>query len=68
MRERWLDCLARARLFMRVALSQESRRILRSLRLNDLSVFVTGEKQLNLSDAALKGCRNGKKSCYCQAV
>ncbi len=58
----------RAGLFIRVALSQESRRDLRSLRLNDLNVFVAGEKQLNLSDAGLKGWRNGKRSCYCQAV
>lgn len=32
-----MDGLARARLFIRVALSKESRRDLRSLRLNDLS-------------------------------
>ena len=63
-----MDGLVRAGLFIRVALSQESRRDLRSLRLNDLSVFVAGEKELNLSDAGLGEWRNGKRSCYCQAV
>ena len=58
----------RARLFIRVALSQESRRNLKSLRLNDLSLFVAGEKQPNLSDAGLKGWRNGMGSCYRQAL
>ena len=58
----------RARLFIRVALSHESRRNLKSLRLNDLSVFVAGEKQPNLSDAGLKGWRNGMGSCYRQAL